>query len=312
MRAARTLPPLVRVAFRGRAPCAAHSEGHGRRRLTPRLAGPRPAEPQRLRGSAPGTHPGACPGDTAPCARPTGLAPRPGWGRRERGRLPRHLRLPGLELDRRLPKQGNGETDPAPASRTRLHTASRSVLLAQEPRNGNPAGEARGTPAPSPFTEPGDACRDPELTRTAGSLVAGVASGPEAKPNLSGAGPRRRDGGPQAAAVNGVREGLSGAAWHVLFPLQHRGAQRRGGRAPRKRTGRGRLAAPADGAPGPPAGAPPPLRGATGLSPRTPPSPPARPSLPAGAPAASGPVWKLRKKIFAPLLRSINKISVRK
>lgn len=124
-RAARTLPPLVCVAFRGRGPSAAHSEGRRPGRGSPRASpGPGPRSPDEA---------GLGTGD----------------------RLLRHLRLLGLEPDWWLPKQGHSEADPAPASRNRLHAASHSMLLAQEPRNGKRAEEMRGNLAPSRLTELG-------------------------------------------------------------------------------------------------------------------------------------------------------------
>ena len=229
---------------------------------------------QRGAGAAP-AHPAPGPGPRSP-GDPR-LSPR--YSSRGLSRTHRPVRPPdGLSSAAGLGREGAGPASPTPETpraRTRLaapKTRGRrnrpgpslqdrgawSIPLGAPTAGAEkwePGRGGEGNPAPPRLTEPFVACGDPELTWTAGSLAAAVTGRHEAKPNLPGARSRRRDGGPQTAAVSGVRGGLIGAAWHVLFPLQHRGALRRGGRAPRRRTGRGRPAVPADGASGPPAGA---------------------------------------------------------
>lgn len=158
----------------------------------------------------------------------------------------------------------------------------RGVLLAQELRNGIGPGR-RGEPQlPHRLQSRLLPCGDPQLTWTAGSLVAAVAGRLKAKPNLQGARPRRRGGGPPTAAVSGVTRTVYRrcAERHILFPRQHRGALPRDGRAPRSRTGRG-CPSRARRRDGPSADR---SAAAAGLSPRTPRSSSARLASPAGAP----------------------------
>lgn len=106
-----------------------------------------------------------------------------------------------------------------------------SVLLDQDPRKRNRDGEVRVAPHPSQRR-----LSVTQLTR----IAVAVAGLPEAKPNLPGARPRRRKGGPQTAAVSrisrcGVPRFDSTAALHRV--TTHRGGERVGACPTRPPTG---------------------------------------------------------------------------